>query len=931
MEEMIQENTAKKRFSQRLGGFFAKNYALFVAPLLVLIVFIAALCAYRVYPFGNKYTLASYDLSAQICPFVEHFFDVFQGKSTLTYSYAIVGGVDVTGSIVYFFMSPFSFLFFIFGDGRVAYASSIVLGAKLATVAVAGTWFAKKLFKGIPDYICIAVGVAYAFCGYAFVASTYINWVDFLIYVPFCVGAFTRFVKTGKFMIFALLTACCIYTCFSLACFSMFIVFPILIFYGLLCVGKEGRYTFLAKLCLSFATSVLLALPLLLPSFAAVMNSARGGGLFDGLWYGFKTVTDGIPSQFDSSSFMKSWSGSLYAKWSYIFADAIFVVLTLLWFYRKGFKDSFSKFMLIAGVLTLLPLLVDESMKLLNMGSYYSYALRFGFLNAPYFLGGACLCLENLCYTPKTAYDGTALFSVDKETSEEEREEKQEETPPSKKKYWIWAIAVIVVGLLAAGFLAWFFYNDHYREFLALFVKDKQKTINDLKGFAAAYAHSYGGLEVVIIPFAVVSALALIGAYFVSEKKISVRLLSYILIAAVGTQVVFYSFIMVEGNTSTQHEQVGTYQVLSEELNSRNEGLYFRVKDYGKVVKDSEGRRKREDCFTANIPFTGNSNSFSVFSSVIDKDNYPALELFGYLGNGKNTFKSMHNYNADVMWRDPISDEFGDSFLGYKYFFVLESQRAYVDKETSWLKKVMTTDENGNETHLMSGEDKKKYYVYENTIVFPSAYRVDSGEYRFVAPNSSEASARGSNRRKNQAELYKFLRGKDLKAFTNEERVNVEIATELSEYLWSKAADIEVGAGKITARVTPEKEGECLFLNFVASKGYSVTVNGKKAELIDNDLNFLSVQLEYGKENIVVFEYSSPYVTYALIGAGAALLCLCALALILTKTKLLNYTAPVIAWAGIILALGVVGFFMIFPTGVFATKLIELLKGYIFK
>lgn len=926
--ENVQPNPEKTGFMKGVGKFFAKNYALFVSPFLVICLFVAALCAYGVYPFGNRYTLASYDLSAQICPFVEHFFDVFQGKSTLTYSYAIMGGVDVTGSILYFFLSPFSFLFFLFGDGRVMQTSSIVLGAKLATVAVAGTWFAKKLFKGIPDYICIAIGVAYAFCGYAFVASTYINWVDFLIYLPFCAGAFVHFVKTGKFLIFALLMACCIYTCFSLACFSMFIVFPALIFYGLMCVGKEGKYKFLAKLCLAFATAVLLALPLLLPAFAAVMRSARGGGLFEGLWYGFKTVTEGVPSEFDSSKFMDSWTDSMYAKWSYIFADSVFVALTLIWFYRKGLKDNFSKFMLVAGVLTLLPLVVDESMKLLNMGSYYSYALRFGFLNALYFLGGACLCIENLCYTPKKAFDGTPLFAPLKE---EKTEEETVEKPFPKKKYWLWLVAAVVVGLIAVGFLVWYSYNDNYRVFLSMFSKDKQKAMDNLSGFASSYAHSYGGLEVVIVLFTVVTALALIGGYLVSEKKISPRLLSYILIAVVGVQVVFYGFTMVEGNTSTQHEQVGTYQVLSEELNSRNEDLYFRVKDYGKVVKNSDGDRKRDDCFTANIPFTGNSNAFSSFSSVIDKDNYPALELFGYIGNGKNTFKTMHNYNEDVMWRDPISDEFGDSFMGYKYFIVLESQRSYVDKEVSWLKKVMVTDENGEETYLMAGEDKKKYYVYENTIVFPSAYRVDSGEYRFVAPNDSSASSRASNRRKNQAALYEFLRGKDLLEFTNSERVSPTSAKELSEYLWSKAAEVEVGAGKITARVTPEKEGECLFLNFVASKGYSVTVNGKRAELIENDLNFLSVELEYGKENVVVFEYSSPYVKYALVGAVIGLIGLCALALVLKKTRLLDYTAPVIAWAGIVLALGVVGFFMIFPTGVFGAKLIELLKSYIFK
>ena len=171
----------KQNIAKRLDEFFDKNYAFLFAPLIVAFLYLFALWQYDVYPFGDKYTAASYDLSAQICPFIEHLFDVFDGKSTLTFSYAIVGGADVTGTFLYFFVSPFSFLFLIFGDGKVAHASSLVMLCKLMTIAFAGTWFAKKLFKGIPDYLCIVVGVVYTYCGYTFVSNTYINWMDFLI------------------------------------------------------------------------------------------------------------------------------------------------------------------------------------------------------------------------------------------------------------------------------------------------------------------------------------------------------------------------------------------------------------------------------------------------------------------------------------------------------------------------------------------------------------------------------------------------------------------------------------------------------------------------------------------------------------------------------------------------------------------------------
>ena len=164
MEDLKEEKIQTTK--QKLGAFFERNFALFFAPLLVATLYIIGLCIYKVAPFGGKYTAASYDLSAQICPFIEHLFDVLQGKSSLTYSYAIVGGADVTGTFLYFFVSPFSFLFLIFGDGKVAYASSVVMIFKLAAIAFAGTWFAKKQFEHIPEYICIAIGAVYAYCGY---------------------------------------------------------------------------------------------------------------------------------------------------------------------------------------------------------------------------------------------------------------------------------------------------------------------------------------------------------------------------------------------------------------------------------------------------------------------------------------------------------------------------------------------------------------------------------------------------------------------------------------------------------------------------------------------------------------------------------------------------------------------------------------------
>ena len=881
------EKTGKR--TKNVTEFLRRNYALFLAPLFVLFAYIIQLAVYGVRPFGETFTAASYDLSAQISPFVEHLFDVMDGKSSLFYSYAVAGGADVFGTFAYFFISPFSFLFLTFGDGRTLEASAIVMLAKLVAIAFSGAWFAQKLFKGIPAYLCAALGVVYTYCGYTFVSNTYINWMDFLIYAPFAVAAFVRFYKTGKFLRFSALLALCVYTCFSIVCFSFFTLFPALVAFAFFCVPKENRKEFLCKLCFAFVVTVLIALPVLVPALVAYLNGGRGGGLFENLWSGF---SGGV---FNSSSYFETWGISLYQKWSYIFSDAIFVTLTLFYFVRSRLRTGLSKFMLVTGVLTLLPVLVDESMNLLNMGSYMSYALRFGFLNAIYFFGGACLAIQGFCYAGKKAYDGGVLKGEllgEKLQNDGSRVALNDETPkmPSAFKRAFFKIgaffsdgyrlAYFILALVVATFLSVFVITNQYWEFWGKIFKDKDG-LNAERFFSSSFAHSLGGLPTIVLFFLLTALVTVLGILLAKKKRIGLRALSLILTGLVCVQVIFFNEQLVLGNRSDIHVKTAEYQRLSQTLNERDDS-YFRVKDVN-------------DKLTSNIPFAGDSNSFSVFSSVIDEDNFVVYNLFGYWGNGKNNLKSTGG-NA-----------FANSFLGCKYYFYDVAKKTEADG-TTYLAPVY---EEGEE--LLEGDT---FCVYENTICFPSGYVLPNGEFRFAAENTS------ANRTKNQRELYRFLGGNP---YDDERSPKVSEVRKLSQKLWENAAEVTVGTGKIKAKVTASA-GECLFLNFVASKGYTVTVNGKKAELIDNDLRFLSVELEEG-ENEVVFSYSSPYVAYAGVGCALAVVGLLIVAFVVRKERLTARISPVIAWAGVGLAIGVTAFFMAFPTGVWLYKLLRALLG----
>ena len=859
-----------------------------LAGVIVLALYVYVLYAYGIYPFGEQYTVASYDLSAQICPFIEHLFDVINGKSSLFYSYAIAGGADVFGTLMYFIISPFSFLFLIFGAGKVAEAACVVMACKLFVLAAIGCWFARKLFQNIPGILCVAIGIVYTYCGYMFVANTYINWLDFLMYMPMLVVAFRYFVKTEKFLPFSILMACCIYTCFSIACFAMFTVFPILIFYGLVCMPKGRKSSFIAYLCVAFVVTILLSLPILLPALSAFLNSGRGGDLFENLWYGYD-IKDGVKT-FNEEKFVDSTALVYNRKITYILTDSVFLALTTIWIFRKGLKDKLVWFMLFSGLMTLLPVFVDEVMLLLNMGSYMSYSLRFGFLNAIYFLGGACLCIDDVFAKHKIVATAPAIQKEGGRVALNEKNAPSDyQAKPYKQGFFkgnAWEILFILFAVLAVAALGYFLLTDAYLTIWDKVTADEE-FLKSTKSFSSAFAHSLGGIYVIAVPCIIVVLLTVIGALLVKFKKIGLRLLTCILVLAVGVQVVFYNEQLIRGNRSTQQVTTTSYERLSETLNQMDDS-YFRIKDYSDKV-------------TANIAFKGRSNTFSVFSSVIDKENFTIFHLFAYQGNGKNSLKSSHNTN-----KTNNSVSFGDSFLGYKYYFVPKSSKGNVEK-LDYMKPVMVEDENGKSVHLQDGG----YYIYENEIVFPMGYVLPAGDFKFTKPNESNS----TYRKYNQRALYEFLRGKECK----ETVVSAKSTRELSEYLWERAADVQVCAGSMTVRATAQEDGECLFLSFVASDGYTITVNGKKAEVVENDLNFLSVKLEKG-ENVVEFTYSSPYVEYVGVGIVLSIMGLLVVAFILQETKLVKTFAPLIAFAGVVLALSLVGFFMVYPTTIWVDK-----------
>ncbi len=541
---------------------------------------------------------------------------------------------------------------------------------------------------------------------------------------------------------------------------------------------------------------------------------------------------------------------------------------------------------------------------------------------------------------------------------------------------------LLVFGVIAASL--YFVFSENVIKLIDGLYKKFDE--NDSYEFFSLFAHSLGGLEF-LAPMAIIISAVLGFALFLYKKRLcSLKAVALSLCCLFSVQIAFYNLSLVKGNV-TDPKYFQEYSTIARQIESveGEKQNYYRIKDVG-------------DLITADAPFTTHTNSYSVFSSVIDKKNFVATNFFNYKGNGINISKS-----ANGLF-------FGDMLLGYKYFICRNDNGEYHDDDTqverSYLQKLDYTQQ----SHLVA---------YKNKAVLPYAFTVKSRDLdfdglnyaqklnkldRFLGGNGDicdEYALNVSNEydtdiedlsngvfritvRIVTKESYWFLNtnfpenydikycrtrdyvennaktlepGKDvlfgfykyknasytatIKDYTNKltaedvqkycKVYGVDINSvyspdtdgSLYNEVWKHKVDYRISGGD-TFNLNVNAEGESyLFLNYVKLDGHTATVNGKKAEFIDNGLGMMLLPLEDG-ENQIVISYRTPYIKYAVYGLIGGLLLILAVTLILKSVKAYRFVSGVVYYAALLLFLAVTGFFFIYPFALFFVKLIKL-------
>ncbi len=635
LHESGQAENKKSKFKEKIGKFFYNlpdfikaHYGYFVIPLFIIIVFGVAFSNFNIWPFGTA-IIASYDMLAQVCPILEHFFDVFSGESGLFHTFRLGGGMDMFGILAFCSISPFTFMFLLAGQGGAVYMVSIVLPLKVICIGLSAFIFLRVYFKTLPQYAQMLLALLYAYSGYVYVANTYIIWMDLMIYMPILGAGIIEFSKKKSIKLLVIGLALNIYTCFSIVCFSFFTLFPVLVCYVLICKEKGEWREYLSKLSLAFVVAVGVSLPVLIPSLVAYLQAGRNTGLFSRV---FKIMSENKVKDGELNL-------HIYEKFSYILCDSTFIALMVVYFFRSKKGDKLSVFLLVALIYLLIPCLIDESMLLLNMGSYYSYALRFGFLLEFYFLFVSAKAIEEF-----VADNADQLETVEKTGVSEiggEEGEKLQKTP-LKNSISMVVIAILTVAgiLFTLSFFNYILDGKYENDPLITKIFGSDTELTPFKDFFPLFAHSEGGLEGIAVLFVVVSIIFIIVAVLIKLKCVKLKDVACFLCILSLSQTVFFNFALVKGDRqSTSAQKFDYYKEMIEEV---GDDEYYRLKNYDYYI-------------SSDSPLILQNYSHTLFSSMADAKNITQAKFYNYRGSLTNSTRSNGG------------SAFSDALIGYKY------------------------------------------------------------------------------------------------------------------------------------------------------------------------------------------------------------------------------------------------------------------------
>ena len=179
---------------------FYKNRYVFLTTVLATACIAVIYVIFSVFPFGSI-TVMRMDLYHQYGPLFAELYDRIVEHKSLLYSLITGGGSSFLGNYLNYLSSPLSFLIFLFDKEDISYAITFIVALKCILSATSFSYYLKKSFNK-DNYFLSAFGILYAFSAYFLAYYWNVMWLDAMIMLPLIALGIEKIFKTGDIKLY---------------------------------------------------------------------------------------------------------------------------------------------------------------------------------------------------------------------------------------------------------------------------------------------------------------------------------------------------------------------------------------------------------------------------------------------------------------------------------------------------------------------------------------------------------------------------------------------------------------------------------------------------------------------------------------------------------------------------------------------------------
>lgn len=189
-------NKAENKNGGRIYNLAYNNRFVILSAIVALTTMCYVYLKFLAFPFGDT-TVLRMDLYHQYGPLFIELFDKITNFDSFIYSWTSGGGSSFIGNFFNYLSSPLNIFILLFDRDEMPFAITFLVALKCTLAASSFTFFLKKSFKK-HSYISAAFGVLYAFSAYMLAYFWNIMWLDGMFILPLIALGIENIINKGK-------------------------------------------------------------------------------------------------------------------------------------------------------------------------------------------------------------------------------------------------------------------------------------------------------------------------------------------------------------------------------------------------------------------------------------------------------------------------------------------------------------------------------------------------------------------------------------------------------------------------------------------------------------------------------------------------------------------------------------------------------------